>query len=126
MEELIPELSDLLNKTVEIREEKNRLLIELEVKEKNLIPGDLGKPHEVKEMITIFGGVKKEISMEIDINENTNIITIKLLTLEDFETISAALKNIWAKIAELLIRAKNIEPGKLDEFRDLGNFSNKY
>ena len=48
MEELIPELSDLLNRTVEIREDKNKLLIELEVKEKNLIPGDLGKPHEVK------------------------------------------------------------------------------
>jgi hypothetical protein len=126
MEELIPSLSDMLNKTVEFREDKNRLLIELEVKEKNLIPGDLGKPHEVKEMITIFGGIKKEISMEIDINENTNVITIKLLTLEDFETISAAMKDIWEKVSELLIRALNIEPGKLDEFKDLGNFSNKY
>ena len=126
MEELIPKLSDLLNRTVEIREDKNNLLIELEVKEKNLIPGDLGKPHEVKEMITIFGGVKKEISMEIDVNENTNIVTIKLLNLEDFETISAALKNIWANVSELLLRALKTEPGKLDEFRDLGNFSNKY
>ena len=126
MEELIPKLSDLLNKAVEIREDKNRLLIELEVKEKNLIPGALGKPHEVKEMITIFGGVKKEISMEIDANETTNIITIKLLNLEDFETVSAALKNIWVKTSELILRAFNTEPGKIDAFRDLGSFSNKY
>ena len=77
-------------------------------------------------MITIFGGVKKEIPMEIDVNENTNVISIKVLNLEDFETISATLKNFWAKVSELLIRALNIEPGKLDEFRDLGNFSNKY
>ena len=64
MEELFPKLSNLLNDAVEIREIKEQLLIELKIKKKDLIPGDLGKPNEVKEMIRIFGGVKKDISME--------------------------------------------------------------
>ena len=49
MEELFPKLSNLLNDAVEIREIKEQLLIELKIKKKDLIPGDLGKPNEVKE-----------------------------------------------------------------------------
>ena len=126
MEELLPKLSNLLSDAVEIREDKEQLLIELKIKEKDLIPGDLGKSNEVKEMIRIFGGVKQDISMDVAVDEKTKIITLKLLNNEDFETISTAMKNIWERASNLLIEAFNVEPGKIGKFKDLGDFDETY
>jgi len=126
MEELFPKLSNLLNDAIEIREDKEQLLIELKIKEKDLIPGDLGKSNEVKEMIRIFGGVKQDISMDVAVDEKTKIITLKLLNNEDFETISTAMKNIWERASNLLIEAFNVEPGKIGKFKDLGDFDETY
>ena len=126
MEELFPKLSNLLNEGIEIREDKEQLLIELKIKEKDLIPGDLGKSNEVKEMIRIFGGVKQDISMDVAVDEKTKIITLKLLNNEDFETISTAMKNIWERASNLLIEAFNVEPGKIGKFKNLGDFDETY
>lgn len=126
MEELLPKLSSSLNNAVEIKEDENQLLIELKVKKEDLIPGDLGTPNEVKEMIRIFGGVKQDIQMEVDVDEKTKIITLRLLKREDFEVISTVMKDIWERVSELLIKAFNAEPGKIDIFRDLGDFDENY
>ncbi len=126
MEELFPKLRDSLNNAVEIKEDENQLLIELKVKNEDLIPGDLGSPHEIKEMIRIFGGVKQDIPMEVRVDEKTNIITIKLLKKEDFEIVRTVMKSIWERASELLIKAFNAEPGKTEEFRDLGDFDENY
>jgi len=69
MEELYPKLSDSLKKVVEIIEVEDQLKIELRVKNKDLFPGDLGSPTEVKEMIRIFGGVSQDIIMEVIVDE---------------------------------------------------------
>ncbi|TFG23635.1 MAG: hypothetical protein EU529_06755 [Promethearchaeota archaeon] len=126
MEELFPKLSNIFNDTIEIREDKEQLLIELKIKKKEIAPGDLGKPNEVKEMIRMFGGVKQEISMDIVVNENTNIITIKMRNKEEFETISTAMKNLWEHASNLLIEASNVEPGSAGTFKDLGDFDENY
>ena len=126
MEELFPKLRDSLNNAVEIKEDENQLLIELRVKNEDLIPGDLGSPHEIKEMIRIFGGVKQDIPMEVSVDENTNIITIKMLKKEDFEIVRTVINSLWERASELLIKAFNAEPGKTEEFRDLGDFDENY
>jgi hypothetical protein len=126
MEELIPNLSNLLNNTVEIRENKEQLLIELKIKKEDLIPGDLGKPHEVKEMIRVFGGVKQDIPIDVVADEKTKIITLKLLNKEDFEIIRTAIKNLWERVSDLLIEAFNAELGKIGKFKDLGDFDEAY
>lgn len=126
MEELFPKLRDSLNNAVEIKEDENQLLIELKVKNEDLIPGDLGSPHEIKEMIRIFGGVKQDIPMEVSVDENTNIITIKMLKKEDFEIVRTVINSLWERASELLIKAFNAEPGKTEEFRDLGDFDENY
>ena len=126
MEELFPKLRDSLNNAVEIKEDENQLLIELRVKNEDLIPGDLGSPHEIKEMIRIFGGVKQDIPMEVRVDENTNIITIKMLKKEDFEIVRTVINSLWERASELLIKAFNAEPGKTEEFRDLGDFDENY
>ena len=126
MEELFPKLSDIFNDTIEIREVKEQLLIELKINKKDLVPGDLGKPYEVKEMIRMFGGVKEDISMDVTVDENTNIITIKMQNNEDFETINTAMKNLWERASNLLIEATNMEPGTAGSFKELGDFEEKY
>ena len=126
MEDLLPNLSDLLKKSIRIEENNDKLSIKLEVKNKELILGDLGKPFEIQEMIRLFGGLKQEIPMEIDANEETKVITILLSNKGDFEAVSSAIKNVWDRASELLIKAFYAEPGKTEEFRDLGDFNDKY
>ena len=126
MEELFPKLNDIFNDTIEIREVKEQLLIELKINKKDLVPGDLGKPYEVKEMIRMFGGVKQDILMDVAVDENTNIITIKMQNNEDFETISTAMKNLWERASNLLIEASNQEPGTVGKFKEIGDFDENY
>jgi hypothetical protein len=126
MEDLLPNLSDLLKKSIRIEENNDKLSIKLEVKNKELILGDLGKPFEIQEMIRLFGGLKQEIPLEIDLNEETKVITILLSNKGDFEAVSSAIKNVWDRASELLIKAFYAEPGKTEEFRDLGDFNDKY
>ena len=126
MEELYPKLSDSLKKIVEIVEVEDQLKIELRVKNKDLIPGDLGSPSEVEEMIRIFGGVSQDIIMQVNTDEKANIITIKLQKREDFEIVKNAMKIIWERAAELLEKAISTEPGRNDEFRALGDFDETY
>ncbi|MFX0140398.1 MAG: hypothetical protein ACFFDN_42560 [Candidatus Hodarchaeota archaeon] len=126
MEELYPKLSDSLKKTVEIIEIDNQLRIELRVKSKDLLPGDLGSPTEVKEMIRIFGGVSEDIIMEVITDEKANIITIKLRKRQDFEIIKNAMRTIWERTAKLLERAISTEPGRSDVFKALGDFDESY
>jgi hypothetical protein len=126
MEELYPKLSDSLKKVVEIIEVEDQLKIELRVKNKFLIPGDLGTPAEVEEMIRIFGGVSQDIIMEVIIDEKANIITVKLQKREDFEIVKNVMRTIWERAAELLKNAISTEPGRNDEFRALGDFDESY
>ena len=126
MEELYSKLSDSLKKIVEIIEVEDQLKIELRVKNKELLLGDLGSPTEVKEMIRIFGGVSHDIIMEVNIDEKSNIITIKLQKREDFEIVKNAMRTIWERAAELLKKAISTEPGRNDEFRALGDFDETY
>jgi len=126
MEELYPKLSDSLKKVVEIIEIEDQLKIELRVKNKDLLPGDLGSPSEVKEMIRIFGGISHDIIMEVIVDEKANIITIKLQKREDYEIVKNAMRTIWERAAELLEKSISTEPGRNDEFRALGDFDESY
>lgn len=126
MEELYPKLSDSLKKVVEIIEVEDQLKIELRVKNTDLLPGDLGTPAEVKDMIRIFGGVSQDIIMEVIVDEEANIITVKLQKREAFEIVKNAMRTIWERAAELLKNAKSTEPGRNDEFRALGDFDESY
>ena len=126
MEELFPKLVDIFNDTIKINEIKEQLLIELKINKKDLVPGDLGKDYEVKEMIRTFGGVKEEISMDVAVDENTKSITIKLQNNEDFDIISTAMKNLWERASNYLIEASTQEPGTVGKFKDIGEFEERY
>ena len=126
MEELLPKLSDSLKNAIEITEIENQLSIELKVKREDIVAGDLGSANEIREMIRIFGGVGDEITIDIEVNENSKTISLKLQNKEDFEILCEVMKTIWQRAAELLQKAFNAEPGKTEEFRALGDFDENY
>ncbi len=126
MEELLPKLSDSLKNAVEITENEAQLSIDLKLKRERFVPGDIGTPKEIREMIRIFGGISQEIPIEIKVNENSKTISLNMQTKEEFELICDGMKNIWHKVAELLQKAFNAEPGKTEEFRALGDFDENY
>ena len=126
MEELYPKLSDSLKKVVEIIEVEDQLKIELKIKKNDLLPRDLGSPTEVKEMIRIFGGVSPDIILDVNVDEEANIITVKLQNRGDFEIIKNAMRTIWERTTNLLERAISTEPGRSDVFKALGDFDESY
>jgi len=126
MEDLLLKLSESLSNAVEITENENQLVIELKLKKKDYISGDLGSANEIREMIQIFGGVSQEIPIEIEVNESSRTVSFKMKNKEDFEIIRTTLKTIWQRAAELLQKAFNAEPGKTEEFRALGDFDETY
>jgi hypothetical protein len=126
MEELLPKLSESIKNVVEITENEKEFLIELKIIKKNYIPGDLGSPSEIKEMLQIFGGVSHEIPIDIEVNENFKIISLSMKNRGDFDKIRTSLKTIWQRAAELLQKAFDAEPGKTEEFRALGDFDEDY
>ena len=126
MEELLPKLSDSLKNAIEITENEVQLSIDLKLKRESLVPGEIGTPNEIREMIRIFGGISQEIPIEIKVNENSKTISLSMQTKEEFELICNVMKTIWHKAAELLQKAFNAEPGKTEEFRALGDFDENY
>ena len=126
MEELLPKLSDSLKKVIEITEKEAELSIDLKLKRESMVPGDIGTPKEIREMIQIFGGISQEIPIDIKVNEKSKTISLSMQTKEEFELICNVMKTIWSKAAELLQKAFNAEPGKTEEFRALGDFDEDY
>ena len=112
---------------------KNRLesLLEVNVNEKNLfiilnVKGEIQKseklaePHEVKDMLHIFGGLKEEISMEIEIDNITKSIKLIFTNKEDLDNVRIILDNMWERIIHIF---DELEQGNANVIRGIGDFS---
>lgn len=119
MEELIPALKNMLSTAVKIIEDEDNLVITLVINDTENIIRNLAEPKEVKTMLRMFGGLKEEIKMEIEIDEEAKTINMKFNFKEDMDKVREVLDNLWDRIEQLLGQAMM---GSLDGFKDLGDF----
>jgi len=112
---------------------KRRLISLLEVKidEENLkiillVRGEIQKsailaePHEVKDMLRILGGLKDELSMEIEVDNNAREIKLKFENKDDLETVKINLDNLWDRTIHIF---DELEKGNYDLLRGVGDFN---
>jgi hypothetical protein len=103
MEEILPSLKSMLKESIDISHEKENLLIKIEVKSK--IQGKLAEKDEVIIMLKMFGGLREDIPMDIQINDESKTIKLKFETEEDLEKIQQIMEDIWDNAVDLLEKA---------------------
>ena len=105
MEELLPHLKSILKEAIDIKLDTSNLVILMTVN--NNIEGIIAEPEEIITMLQMYGGLNEEIPMGIDINNETQIITLKFQKEEDFQKIAKILETLWDNAVDLLVQATN-------------------
>jgi hypothetical protein len=120
MAEIFDNLGLMLRDSIIIQSEEKNLTISLIFKENVINKDDLGDEIEIKDMLRIFGGLRDEISMEIDTNIESQKIKIKFQKKEDMVKVYDVLEKLWDNIVKLL---KTVFSGDFSVIRDLGDFN---
>ena len=116
MEEILPSLKGMLKDATIIKSNATRLEITITVL--NKIKGNVADPDEVLIMLKMFGGLKEDVPMEININNETQIIELKFQTEEDFKKIQKIMETIWDDAVDML------EQALLGDFSRIKNIPN--
>jgi hypothetical protein len=101
MEEIFPLLKDMLKEQIEINKNESKLQISIIIKSE--VKGNLAEPEEIIIMLKMFGGLREEIPIEININNERQIIDLKFDDEEDFKKVSSMLDKVWDNAVEMLI-----------------------
>ena len=100
MEEILPRLKGMLKDATVIKSDATRF--EITIKILNNIKGNVADPDEVLVMLKMFGGLKEDVPMKIDINNETQIIELKFQNEEDFKKIQKIMETIWDDAVDML------------------------
>ena len=103
MEEILPSLKRMLKDATIIKSDATRFEITITVL--NKIKGNVADPDEILVMLKMFGGLKEDVPMEININNETQIIKLKFQTEEDFKKIQKIMETIWDDAVDMLEQA---------------------
>jgi len=114
MEELFSTLKSLLKDNIEIKKDNKNLIITMVIK--SPIKGIVAEPNEILIMLKMFGGLREEIPMEIEIDNENQIIKMKFENKENFEEVSLMMDKIWDNAVEMLVQ---VTDGNFDIIRDI-------
>jgi hypothetical protein len=103
MEEILPSLKGMLKDATIIKSDATKFEITITVL--NKIKGNVADPDEILVMLKMFGGLKEDVPMEININNETQIIELKFQTEEDFKKIQKIMETIWDDAVDMLEQA---------------------
>jgi len=103
MEEIIPSLKGMLKDATNIKSDATKFEITITVLTK--IKGIVADPDEILAMLKMFGGLKEDVPMEININNETQVIQLKFQTEEDFKKIQKIMETIWDDAVDMLEQA---------------------
>jgi len=100
MEEIIPSLKGMLKDAIIIKSDATRFEITITIL--NKLSENVADPDEILVMLKMFGGLKENVPMEIDINNKTQNIELKFQTEEDFKKIQKIMETIWDDAVDML------------------------
>ncbi|TKJ23961.1 MAG: hypothetical protein CEE43_02010 [Promethearchaeota archaeon Loki_b32] len=120
MENIIDGLKNMLKEQVSINIDDIKLKISLDFKGEKKRKDELGKESEVKDMLKVIGGLTEDIQMDINVDEESQKITIEFKNKEDMINVQNILENLWEKASELL---KKAFLGDFMAIKDLGDFT---
>jgi len=117
VEELLPSLKGILKEAIEIKADALKLAISMTVK--NDIDGVVAEPEEIIIMLKMYGGLREDIPMEIDIDNDAQNITLKFQNEEDFKKIEKIMENLWDNAVDLLVQVMEGDISRIKEIPNL-------
>ncbi|NVM31826.1 MAG: hypothetical protein HWN65_23505 [Candidatus Helarchaeota archaeon] len=120
MEEYLLQIKKTLDEIVQIKVDENNFVLSMIIKGEKKMKSDLANPSEVKDMLRIFGGLKEDLPMEIDIDEKAQQINMKFHNKDNMIKVRNILDNLWDRTADLLKKALASDFAAL---KDLGDFN---
>lgn len=103
MEDILPNLKGMLKEAIYIKADVSKLTISMAVK--NGIEGIFADPEEIIVMLKMYGGLREEIPMQIDIDNVAQVITLKFQTEENFKKVEIILETLWENAVDMLVQA---------------------
>ena len=119
MEEILDLLRNRLASSIEFNMDEKNLIISIILKQKERITGNIAEPNEIKDMLRMLGGLKEDIPMDTEINNETGHILLKFNNKNDMDKVKEVLDNIWDRIIMIF---NNLGPGNYDIIKDMGDF----
>ena len=116
MEEILPSLKGMLKDATIIKSDATKFEITITIL--NKIDGNVAEPDEVLIMLKMFGGLKEDIPMEIDIDNEAQNITLKFQNEEDFKKVEKIMETLWDDAVDLFVEATE---GDLSRIKDIPN-----
>lgn len=120
IENIIDGLKNMLKEQVSINTDDTKLKISLDFKGEKKRKDELGKESEVKDMLKVIGGLTEDIQLDINVDEESQKITIEFKNKEDMINVQNILENLWERASELL---KKAFLGDFIAIKDLGDFT---
>ena len=117
MEELLPSLKGMLKEAINIEADASKLAITIIVKKK--IDGIVAEPEEIIVMLKMYGGLREEIPMEINIDNPTQTITLKFQNEENFKEVAKIFETIWDNAVDLLYQAIGSDFSRIKSIPDI-------
>jgi len=116
MEDILPLLKGMLKDATVIKSDATKF--EITIKVLNKINGNVAEPDEILIMLKMFGGLKEDIPMEIDIDNDAQNITLKFQNEEDFKKVAKIMETLWNNAVDLFVEATE---GDLSRIKDIPN-----
>jgi hypothetical protein len=103
MEEILPRLKGMLKEATVIKSDVTKFEIVITVV--NSINGNVAEPDEIIVMLKMYGGLKEDIPMEIDIDNDAQKISLKFQNEADFKKVAKIMETLWDNAVDMLTSA---------------------
>ena len=116
MEEILPLLKDKLNDKIQVQVDDEKLTFTITIIGE--IFGKLAYPGEIQTMLIMFGDLKEEIPMKVDINESDQTIILMMENKEDYNKIKPVWQKIWNNAVTML---SEVLKGNFEVIKEIPN-----
>ncbi|MHA1239456.1 MAG: hypothetical protein ACTSQU_01560 [Promethearchaeota archaeon] len=116
MEEILPRLKGMLKDATTI--EFDAIKLEITITIIKNINGNVAEPNEIIVMLKMYGGLREDIPMEINIDNDTQSITLKFQNEEDFKKVAKIMETLWDNAVDMLTSAME---GDISRIKDIPN-----
>jgi len=116
MEEILPRLKGMLKDATIIKSDATKFEIVITIVKK--INDNVAETDEIIVMLKMYGGLREDIPMEIDIDNDAQKITIKFQNEADFKIVAKIMETIWDNAVDLIVQAFE---GDLSGIKDIPN-----
>jgi hypothetical protein len=116
MEEILARLKGMLKDATVIEYNVTKFEINITIVDK--ISGNVAEPDEIIVMLKMYGGLREDIPMEIDIDNEAQSITLKFQNEEDFKKVKKIMETLWDNAVDMLTSAME---GDISRIKDIPN-----